>query len=236
VIRSGVFEAQFRRLVLDIAHLLKRMRNQATPVFLYPRDPSPDIQEAHGLLKRELVDSGYRLLPDSLLSLEQKMHDSALVVFLMGAEYDARLRTLLDAASTRERPWVVWGSPAAESTRNPDQRLMRPRGAPYAELAKTLGAPESELRKSSFGLLDAVGSGPEPVVLVVDQFEELFRYLDEHALNETERERAAADAAEFVQLLLTASDEARSVSIVITLRSDYLGECCRIPGTARAAE
>ena len=68
----------------------------------------------------------------------------------------------------------------------------------------------------------------ESLLVVVDQFEELFRYKD---LAGDDRRRAAptrrvrAEAAEFVQLLLEASRHYPPVYIVLTMRSDYLGDC-----------
>jgi hypothetical protein len=102
---------------------------------------------------------------------------------------------------------------------------MLPRGAPYAELAKALGVDQTRLRKSSFGLLDTLGGGDKQVLLVVDQFEELFRYKEQRSLSEAERECAAAEAAEFVQLLLTTAREPARAFVLITMRSDYLGQC-----------
>src|SRR5262249_37014759 len=74
------------------------------------------------------------------------------------------------------------------------------------------------LRASSFGLMHAARKGRnarQSLLVVVDQFEEIFRVDSE-------------DAAAFVRLLLTAAEEPETefrIYIVITMRSDYLGEC-----------
>ena len=63
---------------------------------------------------------------------------------------------------------------------------------------------------------------------MVDQFEELFRYKEIEAPGEDGRRKhmsSATEAAEFVQLLLAASAHQPPVFIVITMRSDYLGDC-----------
>ena len=66
------------------------------------------------------------------------------------------------------------------------------------------------------------------LLLVVDQFEEIFRF-------QRDFENKSYEAAEFVRLLLAASsDYDARLYVVITMRSDYLGECARFPGLAEA--
>jgi WD40 repeat protein len=68
----------------------------------------------------------------------------------------------------------------------------------------------------------------EVVLVVIDQFEELFRYKERRSVDSRERRhdgQAAAEAYDFVQLLLAACQERGQVFIVITMRSDYLGDC-----------
>jgi WD40 repeat protein len=118
--------------------------------------------------------------------------------------------------------------------------IMRPGSDPLGALARaldeTLGERDDRLRtlrSGRLGLLDASRYGrraEENVLLVVDQFEELFRFQD------TCRERSA-EASEFVELLLAAGEEFEPVwrvYVVITLRSDYLGECARFCGLPEA--
>ncbi|NNE67920.1 MAG: WD40 repeat domain-containing protein, partial [Pyrinomonadaceae bacterium] len=58
---------------------------------------------------------------------------------------------------------------------------------------------------------------------VVDQFEELFRFERESGLDKPDEEAAA-----FVKLLLEAAkDKSGKIYIVITMRSDFLGDCAR---------
>jgi len=69
--------------------------------------------------------------------------------------------------------------------------------------------------------------------LVVDQFEELFRY----ATGEGKRAEAAwrDDAAYFVKLLLEATrDRSGSVYVLITMRSDFIGDCAQFYGLPEA--
>jgi tetratricopeptide (TPR) repeat protein len=98
------------------------------------------------------------------------------------------------------------------------------------------------LRQSSFGLVEALdkieGLGEHSFVLVVDQFEELFRY----AAPPTSHRAAPGaevlwreDAAHFVQLLLEVSrNRTRAVQVVITMRSDFIGDCARFHGLPEA--
>jgi hypothetical protein len=118
--------------------------------------------------------------------------------------------------------------------------VTRPAGAPFASLAADLQkmglAPSA---RSSHGLLEVARQLPpeERLLVVVDQFEELFRYKDLEGTEEVERrqrEAAASEAAEFVQLLLAATQYLPPVYIVPTMRSDYLGDCAEFRGLPEA--
>ena len=83
----------------------------------------------------------------------------------------------------------------------------------------------SVLRSSSNGLIEALDQNfdfnNENVLIIIDQFEELFRYKtsknDQSTYNESEA---------FVKLLVTAN-QAKDLPlyIVLTMRSDFIGEC-----------
>jgi conflict system STAND superfamily ATPase len=157
----------------------------------------------------------------------------------------AGLLPVLEGETTGGRPrWRCWE--------------MRPGDTPLGRLADTLaghcasGGDESAafvqggrrqrlgflLRSSSFGLLDTLGEvgladGTTPLLLV-DQFEELFRFADLPG-TEVERSVRRQEAAAFVQLLLEATRAASSrLRVVLTLRSDYLGDCSRFHGLPEA--
>jgi hypothetical protein len=118
---------------------------------------------------------------------------------------------------------------------------MRPGHAPLDNLAKSLaeakiGPPNVQelVHRSSQGFTEAIRQTQlapgESVLVVVDQFEELFRF---------ERERRSqdggAEASLFVSSLLEASDAfGVSVYVVITMRSDFLGDCTQFSGLAEA--
>jgi hypothetical protein len=113
------------------------------------------------------------------------------------------------------------------------QVITRPAGAPFEALRADLekaGFDASGLRESSHGLIDVSRQLPadHSLLLVIDQFEELFRYKDLDPITPEARrvrDRQAADAAEFVQLLIATSRHYPPIYIVLTMRSDYLGDC-----------
>jgi WD40 repeat protein len=127
--------------------------------------------------------------------------------------------------------------------------VLRPGRNPMHELADTLCrefAAELDyvlhmLRSSSAGLARVaqqyLGEG-ERLLVLVDQFEELFRYREDvHAAGETN------DDAAFVKLLLAATGESEHplpgfddlpVYVITTMRSDFLGKCSRYRGLPEA--
>lgn len=137
---------------------------------------------------------------------------------------------------------------------------MRPGDVPLAALTDALAnladsrdvnATTSEIRrhhigyqlgKSSFGLADAVSEAgvgsDEKFVLVVDQFEELFRYSDRASETAQDRLRDAtsrSEAKRFVELLMQGRRSTeRDIRVLITMRSDFIGECADFPGLPEA--
>jgi len=98
-------------------------------------------------------------------------------------------------------------------------------GISYEDLAIQRQIILSILRRSSFGLVDAIlhmkiPSG-ENVLFIIDQFEELFRFKesrkDSTVFNETEA---------YIKLLVNAiRQEGYPIFVVLTMRSDFIGEC-----------
>jgi tetratricopeptide (TPR) repeat protein len=99
-----------------------------------------------------------------------------------------------------------------------------------------------QLNKSSFGLADAIAeagvSADDRFVLVVDQFEELFRYSDQRIDFAQDRLREATsrnEARQFVELLMEGRRSAeRDIRVLITMRSDFIGDCADFPGLPEA--
>ena len=134
---------------------------------------------------------------------------------------------------------------------------FRPGGDPIKAMARTLAQPgvlftsldfggealedmvEATLGMSNLGVVDlfeqAQLSGQANLLLIVDQFEELFRYQQQQASgsssvpNPTD-ERAVA----FVNLLLEAAKSEHPIYVVLTMRSDFLGDCARFSGLPEA--
>lgn len=98
---------------------------------------------------------------------------------------------------------------------------------------------ESTLRLSSIGLLDIVEQASRKenfnLLLVADQFEELFRYRQLGKGADSLGEGFSEEATAFVRLLLEVFDkEQDQIHIVLTMRSDFLGDCTQFAGLAEA--
>ena len=124
--------------------------------------------------------------------------------------------------------------------------VMRPGSSPIRNLAEALSAEDvfgvtSEnnsstetiarrtaiLESSSLGFVQLVRQAALPdgenLLLVVDQFEELFRFKQNRSIAD-----AANEAAAFVKLLLEAVRQRQlSIYVLLTLRSDFLGDCAQ---------
>ncbi|HTP34268.1 MAG TPA: SUMF1/EgtB/PvdO family nonheme iron enzyme [Candidatus Acidoferrales bacterium] len=119
--------------------------------------------------------------------------------------------------------------------------VMRPGMAPIENLAAALRDPDAlgaadpaKLRSSRLGLVEAVRDAKlapgESLLVVADQFEEVFRY--QRRMSEID---GGAEAALFVSLLLTAAERPDApVYVVLTMRSDFLGDCAQFPGLPEA--
>jgi hypothetical protein len=94
---------------------------------------------------------------------------------------------------------------------------------------------ESTLRRSTSGLIQAYQQAhfttPENLLIVIDQFEELFRY----SRYERQKNSGKSDAMQFVNLLLTATRQSICpVYVLITMRSDFIGDCAEFRGLPEA--
>ena len=117
-----------------------------------------------------------------------------------------------------------------------DGVLFREHAAAGLTLAEII---ETTLRMSKLGLIDiceqaALGEGVN-LLVVVDQFEELFRYRQLAAAGAGAANSISEDAAAFVNLLLEVKERATcQIFVVLTMRSDFLGDCTQFPGLAEA--
>ena len=93
---------------------------------------------------------------------------------------------------------------------------------------------EATLIRSSLGLIEAARQlglqKNENLLVVVDQFEELFRF------NSSQSDRGSRDeAAAFVKMLVEAANqEDLSIYVVLTMRSDFFGDCSQFEELAEA--
>jgi tetratricopeptide (TPR) repeat protein len=93
---------------------------------------------------------------------------------------------------------------------------------------------EATLRRSTRGLVDAVRQARIPrqdnLLVIVDQFEELFRFRRSHQVENSRNEAVA-----FVKLLLEATQQEEApIYVVLTMRSDFIGDCIEYPGLPEA--
>ena len=131
--------------------------------------------------------------------------------------------------------------------------LMRPGENPIGYLAKQLAKEgtlyentkdsdipyeaivESSLRRSENGLVqvykEARLSQSENLLVIVDQFEELFRF----SKYERENNLGKSDAVHFIRILLSATRQKECpVYVLLTMRSDFLGDCAEFRGLPEA--
>ena len=124
--------------------------------------------------------------------------------------------------------------------------IMRPGGDPLTKLAQALvesnlfGDVNEEnvlqtratLSRSGLGLIEAYRQSDieegSNLLLLVDQFEEIFRFRQSG-------DKTGQEASHFIQLLLeTARQTDFPIYIILTMRSDFLGDCAEFKGLAEA--
>ncbi len=133
---------------------------------------------------------------------------------------------------------------------------LRPGGDPLGNLAEALATPgvlgqasredaelelgfiRATLKRSQRGLIQATREARLPpgthLLVLVDQFEELFRF------KKTRQDATSDEAAAFVQLLLAATEPRQlkpgdpSIYVLLTMRSDFLGDCAQFTGLPEA--
>ncbi|HAW53197.1 MAG TPA: High-affnity carbon uptake protein Hat/HatR, partial [Flavobacteriales bacterium] len=91
------------------------------------------------------------------------------------------------------------------------------------------------LRSSSLGLIEAVKQlnteKKENVLIIIDQFEELFRFKS----SVEDEAKSVNESTAFVKLLLAAIHQKEApIYVVITMRSDFIGDCAQFHELTRA--
>lgn len=169
-------------------------------------------------------------------ALTAKLTERVLSLRLSGAPHEPRFLAVVGASGSGKSSLVRAGLVSAlrwnKSSTDWRMHILTPTAHPLQSLAATLNAEKSsaastlaeDLRKEENNLQIFVkgklGLKKEAhLLLVVDQFEELF------ALCRSEEERAS-----FIGNLLTAASEADSpITVVITLRADFYAPCANYP-------
>ncbi len=147
-------------------------------------------------------------------------------------------RGLMSSAGTSWR--MAHFRPGSDPIKAMAHSLVQPDGlfrTPQVEGMSVEEIVEATMRMSKLGLVDAyeqaVSSDPPNLLVIVDQFEELFRYRNLQTASDGEHgteEKAVA----FVNLLLEAAASPRAIYVAITMRSDFLGDCAQFPGLPEA--
>jgi len=122
---------------------------------------------------------------------------------------------------------VCWQSavlrPESQPLLNLASALLAPQalGRQTEDLEEEIGFLAATLRRGPLGLVEAVRAADFPagtnLLVLVDQFEEIFRF---HRLGGTSESNAFVDL-----LLASAGEPSVSIYVVLTMRSDYLGNC-----------
>lgn len=108
-------------------------------------------------------------------------------------------------------------------------------GTDHPELASTSTVLiEATLRRGARGLVDAVRQAwlkpDDNLLVIVDQFEELFRFRRSRDV-----ENSRDESIQFVKLLLEATEQQEfPIYVVLTMRSDFIGDCVEYPGLPEA--
>jgi WD40 repeat protein len=102
-------------------------------------------------------------------------------------------------------------------------------GNSFVSMRSTL----KHLKNTPSGLCDFLDkiNFSKKLLIYVDQFEEIFRYI-----NDERNPDGFKNAADFIIMLLNSvkNTQKQSVYLIISLRSDFLGECSQFPGLSEA--
>ncbi len=117
---------------------------------------------------------------------------------------------------------TVWKVAFLTPEATPVQNLARALHRTFSERNRAFAAATTPQELEALLLTDPAAIGRwcagSPLLLFIDQFEELFRY--------RQRQAATDDVAQFIRLLLHFSGTpALGVYVVLTMRSDYLDQC-----------
>lgn len=147
-----------------------------------------------------------------------------------GCGKSSLLRAGLLPALSRDEVKIAIMRPGAEPIRNLSISIANLDHQKSESNSDEINAIETKLRHGPHGLLKHLSGGVpnsfERIVLLVDQFEELFRFT---------RTENGEDARAFVDLILTtAKAQDANICVVISMRSDFIGDCLFFTGLPEA--
>jgi hypothetical protein len=156
----------------------------------------------------------------------------------------AGLRTRIEKDSDHRWCWVET-SPGNGPIRNLASALARLTGESGDLSEAWADRLERLLSNSSFGIEEALASisarevsAAGRVLLFVDQFEELFRFVDPRSQMSLDRVTAAErrdETTTFVRLLLTARNSLPlPIHVIVSMRADFIGHCAGFYGLPEA--
>jgi WD40 repeat protein len=168
--------------------------------------------------------------------LEEKLnqHRFVAVVGASGSGKSSLLRAgLLPRLRSSEQDNFSWKIAVLRPGNNPIKQLATALNQPdvlgaskeeYVDLIEEVI--ETTLRLGNLGLIELAEirlAENSKLLVVVDQFEELFRYRSDPKINE-----AVDESAGFVKLLIESAKCLRvQIYILLTMRSDYIGDCAQ---------
>ncbi|TAG56707.1 MAG: hypothetical protein EAZ27_04395 [Cytophagales bacterium] len=142
---------------------------------------------------------------------------------------------------------ILYGGFLTKIGTNWDVMVTRPGSGPFENLAASILKKDKEyklldqgdkqikktiistlLRSSSLGLIEAVSKFTQienkNILLIVDQFEELFRF------KKNEEGSGLSESLAFVNLLVQTIETLNApIYVAITMRSDFIGDCAQFP-------
>ena len=203
-----------------------------------------------GLRPFEYSDRGYffgREDSVDVLALQVNQHRFVAVVGRSGCGKSSLvrvgLRERLENVSDHRWRWIEM-HPADAPIRALALALARLTGETGDFLEAWADRLERVLADSSFGIAEALALIPAVreskgrVLLLVDQFEELFRFANLRSEVNLDAATAAEhrdEATAFIRLLLTAAKSAQvPIHVLVTMRSDFIGDCARFHGLPEA--
>lgn len=152
---------------------------------------------------------------------------------VLGKLLSNKFITVMGASGTGKSSLIYCGVlPGIRNDKSSSWKIFsfRPGNDPFGNLAKALSEGSGSVTVSANdpggipGMVAQTGIKPgEKVLLVIDQFEELFRYGSLGAGDTLAAER-------FVNSMVSAVNSSVNIFTIITMRSDFIGECAYFQG------